>query len=261
MDKSIRYGFLNSQNDGIHIKMKKNQNIAGYPIGIVYIEDVYYPIVPGNVVNASTYPFPVRMLPVKNINCDELFACDDKVGGLIKEACEQLVKEGVRAISGACGFFGNYQKEMSELFDVPVALSSLVQVPWIFTMLKPSQKLAILTADEKSITKRLLDNCGISDEMLKRIVIKDLASSENFSCVIKNWGEWDNDLARKDVVGKAIEATTENNDIGAILLECSDMPPYAASIQAEVGLPVFDFITLIKWMHSAVSQKPYDGFI
>lgn len=116
-------------------------------------------------------------------------------------------------------------------------------------------------ADEKSITKRLLDNCGISDEMLKRIVIKDLASSENFSCVIKNWGEWDNDLARKDVVGKAIEATTENNDIGAILLECSDMPPYAASIQAEVGLPVFDFITLIKWMHSAVSQKPYDGFI
>lgn len=261
MDKSIRYGFLDSNNDGIHIRMKKNQNIAGYSIGIVYIEDVFYPIVPGNVVNACTYSFPVRMIPVKNINCDELFACDEKVGASIMEACEQLEREGVRAITGACGFFGNYQKEMSEKFNVPVALSSLLQVPWVLSMLKPSQKLAILTADEKSITKRLLDNCGITDTMQERLVIKDLANSENFSCVIKNWGEWDNDLARKDVVDKAVEAVNENDDIGAILLECSDMPPYAASIQAEVGLPVFDFITLIKWMHSSVAQKPYEGFI
>lgn len=261
MDKSIRYGFLNHQNDGIHIRMKKNQNIAGYSIGIVYIEDVFYPIMPGNVVNACTYPFPVRMIPVKNINCDELFACDEKVGYAIKEACEQLEKEGVRAITGACGFFGNYQKEMSEICDVPVALSSLLQVPWVLSMLKPSQKLAILTADQKSITPRLLDNCGISDEMLDRIVIKDLATSDNFSCVIKNWGEWDNDLARKDVVDKAIEAVNGSDDIGAILLECSDMPPYASSIQEEVGLPVFDFITLIKWLNSSVTQKPYDGFI
>jgi Asp/Glu/hydantoin racemase len=216
---------------------------------------------PGNVVNASTYPFPVRMIPVKNINCDELFACDDKVQSAIEEACRQLVKEGVRAISGACGFFGNYQKSISGMFDVPVSLSSLMQVPWLLSLIKPNQKLAILTADEKSITERLLINCGITKEMKERLVIKDLASSDNFSCVIKNWGEWDNSLARADVVGKAIEAVSEHDDVAAILLECSDMPPYASSIQRETGLPVFDFITLIKWLHSAVAQKPYEGFI
>ena len=261
MDKNIRYGYLNRENDSVHIRMREKQNIAGYPIGIIYIEDVYYPILPGNVVNACTYPFPVRMIPVKGINCDELFSCDEKVGHAIKEACGQLEKEGVRAITGACGFFGNYQKEMSGICSVPVALSSLLQVPWVLATLKPGEKLAILTADEKSITKRLLDNCGITEEMLKRIVIKDLAGSDNFSCVIKNWGEWDNDLARNDVVTKAVEAVEENADIGAILLECSDMPPYAADIQAEVGLPVFDFITLIKWLYSSVAQKTYEGFI
>ena len=261
MEKNYQYGFLDSSNDNVVVKMKKGQNIAGYPIGVVYIEDVYYPLMPGNVVNASTYPFPVRMIPVKNINCDELFACDDKVQSAIEEACRQLVKEGVRAISGACGFFGNYQKSISGMFDVPVALSSLMQVPWVLSLIKPNQKLAILTADEKSITERLLINCGITKEMKERLVIKDLASSDNFSCVIKNWGEWDNSLARADVVGKAIEAVSEHDDVAAILLECSDMPPYASSIQRETGLPVFDFITLIKWLHSAVAQKPYEGFI
>ncbi len=261
MEKNYQYGFLNSSNDDVVVKMKKGQNIAGYPIGVVYIEDVYYPLMPGNVVNASTYPFPVRMIPVKNINCDELFACDDKVQSAIEEACRQLVKEGVRAISGACGFFGNYQNSISGMFDVPVALSSLMQVPWILSLIKPDQKLVILTADEKSITERLLTNCGIAKEMKARLIIKDLASSENFSCVIKNWGGWDNSLARADVVVKAIEAVDEHSDAAAILLECSDMPPYASSIQKETGLPVFDFITLIKWLHSAVAQKPYEGFI
>lgn len=261
MEKDFQYGYLDRNNDDVYVRMKKGQNIAGYPIGVIYIEDVYYPIMPGNVVNASTYPFPVRMIAVKNINCDELFACDDKVQTAIEEACKTLMKEGVRAISGACGFFGNYQKSMAEMCDVPVALSSLMQVPWILSLLKPSQKLVILTADAKSITDRLFDNCGITKEMKQRLIIKDLADTENFSCVIKNWGEWDNNLAREDVVRKACEAVHENAEAGAVLLECSDMPPYAAEIQKRVGLPVFDFITLIKWLHSSVAQKPYEGFI
>lgn len=261
MEKNMQYGRLTAENDGIYVNMRKGQNIAGYPIGIIYIEDVFYPIMPGNVVNASTYSFPVRMIPVKNINCDELFACDKKVQKSVEEACQTLMKEGVRAISGACGFFGNYQKEMADMCDVPVALSSLVQVPWILTTLKPSQKLAVLTADQKSITDRLFDNCGITEDMQKRLVIKDLANSEHFSCVIKNRGEWDNEKARQDVVSKALEAVSEHEDVGAILLECSDMPPYAAAIQAKTGLPVFDFITLINWLHYAVAQKPYEGWI
>jgi len=55
-------------------------------------------------------------------------------------------------------------------------------------------------------------------------------------------------LIRDEVVGLAKELLKKDGDIGAILLECSDMPPYAAAIQAETQLPVFDFITLIRWL-------------
>ena len=41
----------------------------------------------------------------------------------------------------------------------------------------------------------------------------------------------------------------------------SSMPPYAWAVQAACGVPVFDFTTLIRWLHSSVTQKPYCGFL
>ena len=61
------------------------------------------------------------------------------------------------------------------------------------------------------------------------------------------------------VVEAAMALVTEHDDVGAILLECSDIPPYAYRVQQATGLPVFDFITLINWAHDAVTQTPYYG--
>ena len=52
-----------------------------------------------------------------------------------------------------------------------------------------------------------------------------------------------------------------NPDLGAMLLECSDLPPYSSDVQRAVNLPVYDFITMIRWVHSAVAQEPYCGFV
>ena len=49
--------------------------------------------------------------------------------------------------------------------------------------------------------------------------------------------------------------------MGAVLLECSDLPPYAHAIQREIGLPVFDFVTMISYVHSSVVRRPYDGWM
>jgi hypothetical protein len=48
-------------------------------------------------------------------------------------------------------------------------------------------------------------------------------------------------------------------EIGAILLECSDMPPYASALQRAVGVPVFDFMTLANYVYSALARTPYTG--
>ena len=127
--------------------------------------------------------------------------------------------------------------------------------------LKPGQKIGVLTASADSISEHLFASCGVSKELQDRLVIRGLGKEPEFSCIIEQRGEFDNGIVRDEVVAKVKEIVEECPDVGAILLECSDMPPYAWAVQAETGLPVFDFITLIKWLHSGVCQTPYCGFM
>ena len=261
IEQKRQYGYLNPSNNKVKVRMMKGQNIAGFPIGIIYIDDVYYPMMPGNIVNGYTFDFPVRLKAVKGLDIPNLFSAGDEVFYQILKACEELKQEGVRAISSACGFFGNYQDRVAAAMDIPVAISSIVQLPWVASLLKPVQSIGVLTADKASLTDKLLNACSISDELKKRLIIKDLRHEQEFSCILEGRGEFDNGIVEQEVVGKALEIIEENPDTGAILLECSDMPPYAYAIQAATQLPVFDFTTLIRWRHSAVCQTPYYGFI
>lgn len=261
MDKNVRYGYIDETSKHCVVKMKKGQNIAGWPIGIIYIDEVYYPMLPGNIVNGYTFDFPVRLRAVEGLDIPNLFNCGDSVYDAIMAACKKLESEGCRAISSACGFFGNYHRQVADAMDIPIALSSLVQLPWIETILKPSQKIGVLTADATSITDRLFESCGVSKELQEKLVVRGLGKEPEFSCILEGRGEFDNAEVEQELIRAALEITEANPEIGAILLECSDMPPYAAAIQAATGLPVFDFTTLIRWLHNAVAQKPYTGWI
>jgi len=260
MEENRVYGYSTPENTK-KIKMLKGQNIAGFPIGIIYIDDVYYPMVPGNIVNGYTFPFPVRLKAVTGLDIPNLFQAGDEVFDQIMVACKELEREGCRAISAACGFFGNYQDKVAAAMDIPIAISSLVQLPWIATLLKPGQKIGVLTADQSSLSNKLLDACGVSDQIKERLVIKDLCHEPEFSCILEGRGEFDNEIVKEEVVKKALEIIAQFPDTGAILLECSDMPPYAYAVQAATKLPVFDFTTLIRWMQTSVCQTPYHGFI
>ena len=69
-----------------------------------------------------------------------------------------------------------------------------------------------------------------------------------------------NAVARQELVEGAKSLVKEHPEIGAILLECSDMPPYAAAVQNAVNLPVFDFTTMINWVCSSVLKNPVGGY-
>lgn len=253
------YGFFSAGSGGI-IEMPVGQNTAGFPIGILYIEQVHYPMLPGNVVNAYTYDFPVCMQPVEGLKSLQLFEADDSIFDMMMQSVKKLQRAGVRAITGACGFFGNFQARMAAELNIPVGLSSLIQIPWIRTLLGPEKKIVVLTASKESITDKLFLSCGLTD--WEDLIIRDLRYQPEFSCILEDRGIFNHAIVREEVVAAALDAVQSSPDnIGAILLECSDMPPYAADVQRATGLPVFDFITLIRWMHSAVAQRPYQGFV
>ena len=143
--------------------------------------------------------------------------------------------------------------------DIPVAISSVVQIPWIRPLLKKGQKIGILTANAVALDDSLFEHCGV--DRGNDLVVADLRHGEQFSAIMEDRGSFDNAGTMNEVVSAAVKLVEENPDIGAILLECSDMPPYAYAVQAATGRPVFDFITLIYWLQRGVMQRPYSGWI
>ena len=234
------------------------QCVSGYSLGILAL-DVAYPLIPGNVVNSHTYDFPVRIKCIKGATTERIFRGDPSLLEDFIGAAKELQSEGVRAISGACGYFANFQKDLAENLDIPVYTSALIQVPWIKMGLKKGQKIGVICAKGDSVTQKMLEQVGITDASY--LVFQGLENTAQFGALVDcSKFEFQNSVVRKEVIDAACYLA-ENNDLGAILLECSDLPPYAADIQRATNLPVFDYISLHKWMHSAVAQKPYNGFI
>ena len=238
--------------------MPKGQVIAGYAIGIIHL-DVWYPLLPGNVVNATTFNFPVRYKLLVGGTQDRIHGADPSIIDSIIKAGRELEQEGVRAIAGACGYLGNFQHKVSSALNVPVFLSSLLQVPMIYRALIPGKRIGILCADGPAVTPNLLKECGVTPDM--PLAVLGLEDQPEFSNITYSKGEFSYAKIQQEVVDGACKLVDEYKDIGAILLECSDMPPFAWAVQESLNLPVFDFITMINWIHQGVAQRPYRGII
>ena len=253
--KYTNYYLNKSTNLDVILHQPKGQVISGYAIGIIYL-DTWYPIVPGNVCHANTYDFPVLFQRISGGDPQKIYYGDPELLEAIIDACRELQKQGVRAIAGACGYMGNYQTKVSAALDVPVFLSSLLQLPMIYRALKPSHKIGILCATGGNMNPKLLGECGAANIPIVSIGLEDKPEFKNITFSL---GEFNYEKMEKEVVDAALELTKKNPEVGAILLECSDMPPFAAAVQKAVKMPVFDFITMINWVYSGVVQKMYEG--
>jgi len=240
------------------IMMPRGQAIAGYPIGIIVI-DTWYPLVPGNVANASTYEFPVLIKVLKGVSVERILSGDPALLDLVIAAGNELIQGGVRSIVGACGSFAYYQKEAASRLCVPTFLSVMLQVPIILQSLRPDQKLGILAASSGSLTQNVFDQCGITDT--SHLSITEALNLPEFQKLVHCTGSFNSHKMEMEVVEKVKAFIADHPEIGAMLIQCSDLTPYAWAIQNATNLAVFDMNTLINWVYQAVVRKPFSGFI
>lgn len=238
---------------------RPGQVSAGEAIGILLL-DTSVPFIPGDVANATTYSFPVRFQKVHGFTVSRALSKDPEIYGHLLDAAQELVQQGVRAISGDCGFMGIHQQKLARDLDVPVFLSSLLQLPFITNVIHTDANVGIITADSRSLDADLLSTVGVSDPT--NLVIWGLEDQPHFyQFAIEESGSLDTDAVRNEVVEVARRMVTKDQRIRAILLECSLLPPYAAAVQETVKLPVFDYVTMINFVFSAVVKQKYNGFI
>ena len=237
---------------------RAGQVAYGYAIGMLCAE-WHIPFIPGDLNNAGTFPFPVRYESVKGVSgADVLRGNGDSYAQIMADAAKKLETEGVRAITGNCGFMAAYQEFVASQVNIPVFLTSLVQIPMLLNMFGKEHHIGILTANSASLTDELLSGAGISDT--SRLTIQGMETYSHFNDVIlKELGTLDEDKMRAEAVKAAQDAVKCNPKIRAFMLECSDLPPYSKAIEAATGLPVFDWANFITYVYNAAVPHDYQG--
>lgn len=230
--------------------------LYGAPLGILMLE-ARFARVYGEMGHAGTWPFPVHYRIVRGASPDRV-VCDG-ARGLLDDfiaAARDLVDLGAEAITTNCGFLSIYQRELAAAVGVPVATSSMMQVPWVQATLPPGKRPGIVTINAAALTPAHLDGIGVP---LDTPVAGTEDGAEFFRTIIKAEKEdLDLALACADVVSAAERLVTENRDIGAIVLECTNMSPYSAAVQAATGLPVYDIYSLVTWFHAGLRPRRFE---
>ena len=234
------------------------QNICGTAIGVLALES-YFPKPPGHIKNPSGLPFTVSYEMLEGLTVpDVLNSPDDAMKSRIIDAARRLEAKGVRAITGSCGFLALFQSDVAAAVSVPAFMSALMQVPLVYHM--TAAPVGILTASAPALTKAHLENAGAGDIPVK---VMGLEGTDEFASVIlhnertgMNLG-----LVAEEVVAAGQTLIGNAPEIGAIVLECTDLPPYAHEIQTALRRPVFDLTTLGAMVAACVTRQPYPGYI
>ena len=216
------------------------------PRGLLQLEKL-----PGNSTNPETFEFPVRYCRIKGANIHTILEnpSQNVLQSMIGEA-RKMEEQGVRAITTSCGFNAIFQRELADSVHVPVFTSSLMQMPLVQNMLGEQQSVGVITAKKTALTEKHLQSVGIKDR--RSIHIEGLETSAEWNKIFTSPDEdLDINTVENDVVHIAC-SMMKVADIGAFILECTDLPPFADAIRKATGRPVFDFVTLTNFIYQAI---------
>ena len=229
--------------------------LYGAPLGILMLE-ARFPRIHGDMGNGGTWPFPVLYRVVRGASPEKVVL--EGARGLLPdflEAARELVAQGAEAITTNCGFLSLFQREIAAAVGVPVATSSLLQVPWVQAMLPPGQRVGLVTVSGGSLTPAHLEAAGVPLDIPRE---GTESGREFFRVLIKaEKDDMDVDLAERDVVEAAERLVARHPELGAIVLECTNMPPYAAAVQRATGRPVYDIYAMITYFHAGIRPRDF----
>lgn len=247
--------------EGISLLAKGGKNYFGITVGILMNESSF-PRVPGEMGNAWTWDFPVLFKVVKGARYEKVV-----LGGLPEEellqpyidAAKELEAAGVRAITTNCGFVALYQEKIKEHIGIPIFASSLIQIPLVYKMLPKGQIVGVMTVDSSKITQKHFECAGAAD--IPKVVY-GMQDEEEFTNFIREDRQVvDTEKCRQDHLRVATRMITEHPEVGAIVLECTNMPPWAKDVQEATGRPVFDICTLTNYVAAAFLKKEPHGYM
>ncbi|MCR9212894.1 MAG: aspartate/glutamate racemase family protein [Proteobacteria bacterium] len=230
------------------------KGLYGASVGILMLE-ARFPRLPGDMGNATSWPFPVHYKIVRGASPDRVVR--RQAEGLLDQfinAAKELVEDGVDGLTTNCGFLSLFQAELAAAVGVPVATSSLMQVNMVRALLPPNKKVGIVTISKESLTKAHLEAANVP---VDTPVVGTEGGREFSRVILENEDRMDVNKAREDMLDAGRALLSQNTDVGAIVLECTNMVPFAREMRKELGLPIFSIHSFIKWFQSGLTPAEF----
>jgi Asp/Glu/hydantoin racemase len=226
--------------------------VYGAAVGILMLE-ARFPRIPGDVGNAATWPFPVLYKVVPGASPERVVR--QRAEGLLEAfvaGARELVALGADGIATNCGFLSLFQAELAAACGVPVATSALMQAPMIERTLPPGRRVGILTISAASLAPEHLSAAAVAPGTP---IVGTEGGREFSRALLGNEPQLDVAQAQADILAAGDELVARHPEVGALLLECTNMCPYAAALAERLGLPVFDMVSFITWFHGGLVPR------
>jgi hypothetical protein len=216
------------------------------PLGILMLETRFARL-PGDIGNPASFAFPVIFEVVEAASADRVVR--ERAKGLLDsfiDAGKRLVDQGAIGLMTSCGFLALHQPTLAAALPVPVATSSLLMVPMVERLLPAGRRVGVLTASADDLTAAHLAAVGGA----VTTPIGGLEPASHLATVLFGGDQLlDPTLAQADLMQAADRLLARHQDIGALVLECTNMGPYAPALARHTGLPAFDVVGFAHWFY------------
>ena len=204
-------------------------------LGILMLE-TRFPRIVGDVGNPASWPMPVRLATVGGASPQRVVRDGDPalLQPFVDAACA-LVADGAAALTTSCGFLVRWQAQLQACVPVPVWTSSLLALPAL-------DAPGVVTVDAEALAAEHLAAAGARADT----PVEGLAPGCSLQqTLLGDRPTLDEAAAERDVAAAALRLVRRAPTVRHIVLECTNMPPYAAAVQRATGRPVHHLLSFV----------------
>ena len=150
-----------------------------------------------------------------------------------------------------------WSQRLASRLPIPIATSALLQIPSILSLLPANKSIAVITYDDARLSPSHLERLGIASAVHHRIHIRGAPAYGYLRRLIQDGAAYSHEGIEAELVQVFKEMAAKHGDVGAVVLECTQMPPFAEAIQRAVGpgVPIYDVYTLGCWFYSGLLRR------
>jgi len=209
----------------------------------------------GNSMNPNTYDFPVIFERIPGACSKTVVENPDPVvlQRMISKA-KELQGNGICGITTSCGFNAIFQREIAKALQIPFFSSSLLQIPMMRAMYGKNRDLIVITSRKENLKPEHFKATGTTD-FTHLFIYGVKEECEVWNKMTSDFdAEFDLEIFSEQFIDITRKAVKERPNAAAFVFECTDLPPFSKEVNEVTKLPVFDFVTMTKYIYSSFDK-------